>query len=500
MSTTTANLQLKKPAMSDQIRTTITDIANNLDIIDSSLAENAKQLKDIVISAKDKQFGAKGDGVTDDTVAIQSFFTYISNNHLTGVIPAGTYIISDEIIVNSQGWWKVEGVNANTTVLKQKTDNKPILHYTGTTSSFAHSVQIRGIAFDYVNTQPSTNTNSNAIVLDAMIYESIFDDLSFNGGYYGIYVSASAQNPWGCTFDNLRFGSALSGGAIWMSTLNGVPNNHFGRLFVSADNMIGPIFYLKGYNTVIDTIEIIQANKGAKLFYAQAGAKLEIGAIKLENGIYTGSATLIEFSPNSHIHIGSVSVGGSMNMTLNPATGFIGVISSTGGSPTTKMTIGHVEVTGTNIANTYIFGTIGNTILHSYNIIGTGWGLTNVGGATACENVIVTDHMNNHLSANKGDADYTIVLGDPNIVSFETTLTASRTVNLPSVNNNLFNGLKYRVRSYGAVNGTNVINIVCNGVTKATLSTDKTVIELTYRRSPSNPQSGWIVTDYVTLP
>ena len=115
-----------------------------------------------------------------------------------------------------------------------------------------------------------------------MVYESTFNELGFNNGTYGIYVTDATQNPWGMTFDNLRFNSGLTVGAMRMSALNAVPNNRYGRIFCDCKNMIGPVFNLKGYNFVIDTIEFIAANQGAKLMLFQAGAKFEIGTLNLK--------------------------------------------------------------------------------------------------------------------------------------------------------------------------------------------------------------------------
>jgi hypothetical protein len=58
----TASLSLSKPEIPDLISTTITQLADNFDIIDSSLADIATDVKN---------FGAVGDGVTDDTNAFQ---------------------------------------------------------------------------------------------------------------------------------------------------------------------------------------------------------------------------------------------------------------------------------------------------------------------------------------------------------------------------------------------------------------------------------------------
>ena len=46
-----------------------------------------------------KNFGAIGDGVTDDTISLRLAFTSTIKTGKTLYIPSGTYIISDTIIV-----------------------------------------------------------------------------------------------------------------------------------------------------------------------------------------------------------------------------------------------------------------------------------------------------------------------------------------------------------------------------------------------------------------
>lgn len=485
--------------------TTLTTNAKSLkgalNEVNASLADNTKQITDRIISAKDKQFGAVGDGVTDDTTALQSFFNYVANNKLEGKIPAGTYMISSEITIPSTYSWKVTGANGNSTTIKQKTNNTPILHFLST-PSLAHSIQIRGITFDYTSSQPSTNTNSYPIKIETMIYESIFDDLVFNNGTYAIYVPDGIQNFWGCTFDNIRFSNGLTVGAMRMSNLNAVPNNKFGRIYCHCGTMTGPAFSLKGYNFVIDNIEFLAANLGAQLMFFQAGTIVEIGAIKLEGGTYTAAQNLFEFSTSCKAHIGSINVGGT-NITINPTSGNVYVVHSTGSAPSVDLTIAHVAVGGNGpFTNAYVFGSIGKTVLHTVDLQVAGWALCAISSTTGSETLIVNSFQNNHLSLDKGDANYTIAMGDPNTFTFDTVLTAPRTVNLPFDATKLFNGLKYRcIISANVATATNTITFLSSGQTYFTATTGKIIVEFTWRRKdPAHAYANWVMTDYVTLP
>jgi hypothetical protein len=95
MTKQTTNLNLNKPDMADQIALTISQLGSNFDIIDASLAEKAKQHW---YDVTDKQFGAKGDGTSDDTVSIQSALDYAGQNG-GGIVflPKGIFKIQPQI-------------------------------------------------------------------------------------------------------------------------------------------------------------------------------------------------------------------------------------------------------------------------------------------------------------------------------------------------------------------------------------------------------------------
>jgi hypothetical protein len=77
--------------------------ANNSGLISGAVGRTVHQKLQDLVSAKD--FGAKGDGTTDDTTAIQAAIYYAQTNGGCVYLPAGTYIISNSlnVQVNSGG-------------------------------------------------------------------------------------------------------------------------------------------------------------------------------------------------------------------------------------------------------------------------------------------------------------------------------------------------------------------------------------------------------------
>lgn len=455
-----------------------------------------------VINAK--EFGARGDGTTDDTAALQAFITYCIVNSKRGFIPAGTYKISSTLnFTYRPGWW-IEGAGGEVTFIKQATDNIAIFNLGSDTASLMHDFRISGLSFGYSNTLQTGNTSAACILISQMIQEGAMTDLSFDSGYVGIKVASGVGGPWGMTFDDLRFGANLTGCAIDMTgALNAVPNNHFGRMFVTATNMTTDVFKnMRGYNCVIDTIEIINAANGVALFSAVNASKWVIGTIKLENGQYNpgagNSVTLWNFPAGAVALIGYVYLGGN---NLNVTSGTVYVV----GTPTAPSTgfaqVGFIEATPTSVtgAAVYLFAGSAPMTLGRY-IVSNIAGLTNIGSTSNVDNTMVTTQMNNGCSYDKGDASYTVNLGDPNFIAYQTTLTAARTITLPA-SQWLFTGLFFEVIVNGAApTATNTLTIQSGSHTVATVTSDKWRLRFVWRRlSATDYGAGWSLIEKVAL-
>ena len=137
-----------------------------------------------------KQFGAKGDGVTDDTVAIQNAFSYLrtypraAEDYAELYFPDGEYIISDTILIDGGRWSKVYGrasIKANM--------NKPMIKLNST---------MWYVFSDLLFWNSNTSSNSCAIEIENS-YTNKFQDIYIQGGYKGINIVYGNQ----LMFDNV---------------------------------------------------------------------------------------------------------------------------------------------------------------------------------------------------------------------------------------------------------------------------------------------------------
>lgn len=92
------------------------------------------------ISVKDPAYGAKGDGATDDTAAIQAAVTAAGSTKLC-FFPAGTYIISSPINLVSGGTYKGAGWNS---IIKQKNsvNQTRLMQWPSGTNSYCHMADL----------------------------------------------------------------------------------------------------------------------------------------------------------------------------------------------------------------------------------------------------------------------------------------------------------------------------------------------------------------------
>ncbi|HDR9062184.1 TPA: hypothetical protein QDB03_003819 [Burkholderia vietnamiensis] len=449
--------------------------------------------------------GVDSTGVNDSTSGLQAFVDFCRINRRRGRIGAGTFKLTGSLNIPASQNWGISGEAYGGTQLIQYADNTPIFLFGSDNSSTASfNVDLQDLQFGYANNQDSTKPLGCPIYFNTMWFHVGLQRLVFNGGWYGIKVKSGVGGPWGCKWNDLIFGGTLQGGAMdWTGAINGVPNNEWGRMTLNCGSMVGPVLNnIRGYNFKIGCLEFLSANLGPQLFSLAAGAEVAIDAMKLEVGTYTGNQSLFGFLNAARVKIGTFAMVGNPTV-IAPAAGTSVVLFGTGGGGSTGSLDIDLLVAGASTfsGNVYLVsGSGGPMRIKRIQLDGNPWQLSNAGSTVTPETLSVDDWNNGLVSQNKGDADYTVMLGDPNTVSFETAFTAPRNITLPGVLNNLFNGLRYRLRFKGAINGANTAVIKSgDGATLTTLTSDSVMVEFTWRRANA-AYKGWVMTAYNTLP
>ena len=160
------------------------------------------KLRDVV-SVKD--FGAVGDGVTDDTAAIQAFFTHAQAVGGDCIIPKGTYRISSTILLYDTGLQRhdgarIRGAGINETIFDFRGSGRvfdirgiPASNGTGTQTGtyFIWGLELSGLTIDGAN---KTGTTDGFRLVG--VWNSTFDNLTIKNLRYGIISDGDATyNP-----------------------------------------------------------------------------------------------------------------------------------------------------------------------------------------------------------------------------------------------------------------------------------------------------------------
>ena len=175
-----------------------------------------------------RNYGAVGDGVTDDTTAIQSAIATASG-YGGGVVyfPYGTYLISRTIQVTNQ-LMTLQGANMSTTrsvdtnglslqaitngvTIVQLTDNIPIISVAG------HNDKIEGLNLQMNNLQSSANTGAACVLLSDQTVACRLQNLTMGKATYGI---RGVGFVYACVLDNIVIESATRSWLKWDSGEN----------------------------------------------------------------------------------------------------------------------------------------------------------------------------------------------------------------------------------------------------------------------------------------
>jgi hypothetical protein len=195
------------------------------------------------------QFGAVGDGVTDDTAALQNAINSLSGRASGAAlrIPAGIYIISatlnlgnlsDDCTILGDGW--------NTTVIK------PITGVTTAIAITGNNQTIQDILFDCSHATSCVGMNVGSAY-------SNFKRISISGASIGLYVTGGVVD----SFENFNILQSKTAGV----ELNSAGNDYFfDKIFISnyggADPSTAGFYVLKGNAVYATGIDVLSTKKG----------------------------------------------------------------------------------------------------------------------------------------------------------------------------------------------------------------------------------------------
>lgn len=142
-----------------------------------------------------RQFGAVGDGATDDTMAVQNWVNYLSENRKVGIASSGNYKLTSSVQVKPSDYWGWRGSGKYKTAFFYAGINKnlDIFDFGGENSSRANEFSGFSV-FSYVKMSGGV-----AFKLSNFI-NPVIDDVTFGGELY-------AKNTWhGIWFNGVHEG------------------------------------------------------------------------------------------------------------------------------------------------------------------------------------------------------------------------------------------------------------------------------------------------------
>lgn len=432
-------------------------------------------------------FGAVGDGVADDTAAIQAAI----NSELTAsggslYLPDGTYLISSALTIPFSTNWSITGASRGGTIIKQDADNTPIFYFT---QDLTWGWSISDLSGKWTNLQPSTNTA--AIMFSFYSVDNSKTWFNFrikniycDRGFRTLSHAPSSGGPiWGFAFEDVVHNGSMSGGCVYVAPAVSVgqPNISIKNVYGRADSMVATEYFITivgGDSISIDSIEVNKAILGSKLLHL-GSLWARVGAIKTEEATYT-SGEIIKIS-DSNLSIDNIVING---VTINTGTQVVAV----------KMEGAASQVVINNMTFTFLAPIVGKlyafssgsfpafktTIGNISGVLGTANAfLTNVGG-TVSPNSTVVNSWKNIGTGIVGDTDLTLTAGlNEPVQIFKTNLTTSRSVtladNASGLDSNLFTGFQWTIVNRQPSYSNSVVIKRSDGATLHTLSANGSV-------------------------
>lgn len=142
-----------------------------------------------------KDYGAFGDGVTDDTAAINAAIAALNASSFDALLfPAGRYIISSALTTITRSRVAIYGQGPRQSFIKQTANANTLTFASSTPSSSRISdITVRDLGFDQGNV---TNPTAGISLLVTRADRAYFDNIDIRNCFQGIVIEGGADQHW----------------------------------------------------------------------------------------------------------------------------------------------------------------------------------------------------------------------------------------------------------------------------------------------------------------
>jgi len=304
-----------------------------------------------------RAFGAKGDGVTDDTAAIQAAIdAVIALNRGILYIPSGTYKTTAALRISNASKLNIQGEGKYTTSIVRANNTGPILILENASGpTIPNGYNFEWSSFNLVYETPASAIETDAVGISFEIgsgdrswgYSNFrFTSLSIGGAHTAIsndYGSGDPPNVWGWTWDDMIFSNFSSRALYFVNGgVGGFPackGGHWyiqGRSGLTYSQSIVVIDNADG--VVLDVVEInhVKINTDALLNFIGSSRSVLISLLRCETiEILGGSLFAFVYNSSGSTTLSTVVLSGvtvhdgvtaSIGRITQTAVGVIGLI------------------------------------------------------------------------------------------------------------------------------------------------------------------------------